>query len=247
MLMKQFIVIWLFNCIGLLVYAQASTQISIDSLLVNIARQQNSIQTLSEKCIITYDDGNTAQQFNCNIRLKTDSAIWLSLSMLGFEGARSLITPDSFRLVNKLTGEYTVSDVASVRQWLLFPVNFSMLQHITTGCKIDINPRVVDVVYEDSAIVLYEENDKLLQKTWVNTESYTLKKMLLKDKLLKQDMTINFDAYNYSLPRPFSNKRSIVITRGNESIHLSIDVTRVSINENVSFPFEVSDRYKRTE
>lgn len=229
------------------IFAQDSLQVNVDSLLAKIAANQLQYKTLSERTLMTWDDGNTAQQFNAAIRVKKDSLIWMSLSMFGFEGARVLLTPDSFRLLNKLTAEYTVRDYNFIQSWILLPVNFTMLQQILTGEKISINEKASLVAKEDSSYVLYLESDKLQEKVWVDTGNYTFKKILLKDKLLKQDMTITFEAYNSLGQKPFSHRRNITINRDGTVYKLNMEINKAHSDEELSFPFEVSEKYKRTE
>ena len=247
MRIKKIGFLFLMACSVSVLPAQESIQINADTLLQRLSNNQVQYNTLNERTVITYDDGSVARQFNGSIRLKQDSIIWMSLSMFGFEGARVLVTPDSFRLINKLENEYTSGGFFEVQNWLLFPVNYFMLQQIIVGGRFNINSRAIVVTKEDSSYVLYEENDQIAQTSWVNTENYTLQKILLKDKLLKQDMTITFEAYNYSNSKPFCNKRTVVVNRGTDTIKLLMDVTRIVFNEELSYPFEVSEKLKRTQ
>ncbi len=228
-------------------FAQDSLQLNFDSLLSKISANQIPYKALSERTILTWDDGNTAQQFNASIRVKKDSLIWMSLSMFSFEGARVLISPDSFRLINKMTNEYLVRDYSFIQSWILMPVNFEMLQQIISGEKISVNEKEKLAVIEDGCYVLYLESDKLFEKIWVDTQNYTLKKILLKDKLLKQDMTITFESYNSLNQKPFSYKRNIIIHRDAATMKLSMDITKAHIDEELNFPFEVNEKYKRVE
>jgi hypothetical protein len=227
--------------------AQDTLQLNVDTLLARIDSNRLGYTTLSERTVLTWDDGNTAQQVSGSIRLKKDSVVWLSLGMFGFEGARAFITADTFRLLNKLTAEYTVKDINYLRNWIALPVNFTMLQQMLTGERFAMDDRARMAVREDSAVVIYLESDKLQQKLWVDTVNYTLQKILLKDKLLKQDMTITFDSYNSLNQKPFSYKRSIVINRDGTVYRLDMAINRAQVNEELSYPFEVSDKYKRVE
>ena len=247
MLHMNFRLTFLFLFLFFGVFAQDFLQVNFDSVFSKVAANQIPYKTLSERTTLTWDDGNTAQQFNSNIRAKKDSLIWMSLGMFGFEGARVLISPDSFRLINKLTNEYIVRDYNFIQSWILMPVSFEMLQQIIAGEKISINEKAKLATKEDSSYVLYLESDKLLEKIWVDTENYTLKKILLKDKLLKQDMTITFDSYNSLNQKPFSYKRSIVIHRDAATMKLSMDITKAHVDEELNFPFEVNEKYKRVE
>ena len=228
-------------------FAQDSLQLNFDSLSSKISFNQISYKTLSARTKMVWSDGETEQEFVATIRVKKDTLIWTSLGMMGFEGVRTLINPDSFQLLNKLTNEYEVRDVSFLQNRLLFPVSFKMLEEIIAGGKISIDEKASMAVKEDSSTVLYFESDKLLEKIWVDTAHYTINKILLKDKLLKQDMTITFEAYNYSEAKPFSYKRNIFINRDASTLKLSMEFTKVNFDEELTYPFEVSEKYKRVE
>ncbi len=235
------------------VFSQAmpdTAHFTFDSLTNKITANQTGYNTLSVRAKLTWDDGSSEQVFQANIRMQKDSLVWMSLTgALGVEGARLLITPDSVRMINKLAGEYVVRDFDFMRSWFLFPISFKMLEQIIAGEKIDIQEKVSKAIYEGGQFVVYYENDKLIEKIWVNTENYTLAKVMLKDKLLTQDMTITFDAYkgllDNGVDKPFSHFRSMVVNRDGVTLKLDMDINKVRLNEELSYPFEVSEKYKR--
>lgn len=237
----------LFCCLSVGLSAQDTASLNTDTLLAHVAENQINCHSLSARTVLTWDDGTTSQQFNGNFRIQKDSLIWLSLSMFGFEGARAVITPDTFRLLNKMSSEYLVKHQSFIQNWLLLPLNFHMLQQLIMGEKISINEKASLVAYEDSSYVIYLESDKLLEKVWLNLQNYTLRKILLKDKLLKQEMTITFDSYNSLRDKPFSYKRSIDIARNGDTMHLNMTITKVQPDEELKFPFEVTEKYKRVD
>lgn len=224
-----------------------SAQLNYDTLVSKIAENQSNYRTLGTRAKLVWDDGKSEQDFQASIRLKKDSIVWMSLSgALNVEGARLFLSPDTFRLINKISNEYIVHDFNYLENWLLqFPVSFKMLQQIISGAKIDIHERASMASYQDSMFVLYCETDKMLEKIWVNTGNYTISKILLKDKLLTQQMTVTFDGYNQLQGKPFSYKRSIEINRDGLIMKLDIDFTKVRLNEELAYPFDVSDKYKR--
>ncbi len=93
--------------------------------------------------------------------------------------------------------------------------------------------------------IIYAENNNLLEKIWVNSGNYTIAKILLKDKRLTQQMSITFDNYNLLEGKPFSYHRIIEVNRDGVVLTLTIDFTKVKLNENLGYPFEVSEKYKR--
>jgi hypothetical protein len=122
-----------------------------------------------------------------------------------------------------------------------------MLQEIIVGERISIHEKVVTAASEDSSTLLYLESEELLEKIWVDTSRYTIDKILLKDKLFKQDMSVTFDGYNYSSSKPVSYKRNITMNRDTKTARLSMEVMRINFNEELSFPFEINEKYKRVE
>ena len=95
-------------------------------------------------------DGET-NSFKVNVRMRRDSAIWLSITpALGVDAARVVLTTDSVRFLSKLPGNgfgYT-GDYAAFDSLLGTELTFDMAQHILTG----------------EAISLFDEDSKYISK-----------------------------------------------------------------------------------
>jgi hypothetical protein len=239
---------FLFSCINAQV-TDDSLSLNYDSLVAKIAANKTGYHTLSARAKLTWDDGNSEQEFSANIRMLKDSIVWMSLSgAMGVEGARVFITPDTFLLINKVSNEYAYRGFDYLQSWLMFPITFTMLQQLIAGEKLDIRERASMVRRQDSLCLLYCETDKMNEKVWVDTVNYTIQKILLKDKLLKQDMTVTFDDYNSqgaSSGKPFSHQRVIDVNRDGLKLKLTIEISKVKLNDELSYPFEVGGKFKR--
>ena len=221
-------------------------KITFDTLVQHLLMNQTGYKTLSGRAKLSWDDGKSQQDFQATVRMKKDSLVWMSITgPMNVEAARVLITPDTFQLLNKINTEYTGRGFSFLNNWLLFPVSFPMLQQILAGEKVDIREKATTAAYQDSTFIIYAENNNLLEKIWVNSRNYTISKILLKDKLLTQQMSITFDSYNLLEGKPFSYHRVIEVNRDGAVLTLTIDFTKVKLNENLSYPFEVSEKYKR--
>jgi len=226
--------------------ATVDTSMTFDMLMKKLTGNETGYKTCSARARLSLDDGKAVQDFQAGIRMKKDTLVWMSVSgPMNVEGARILITPDTFQLLNKVTSEYAGHHFNYLTNWLLFPVSFPMLQQIIAGEKLDIREKASTAVYQDSAFLIYCENDHLLEKIWVNSGNYTISKILLKDKLLSQQMSITFDSYNLLDGKPFSYHRDIEVNRDGATLKLTIDFTKVRLNEDLTYPFEVSGKYKR--
>lgn len=211
-----------------------------------LSANQTGYKTLSGRAKLSWQDGPSEQDFQAGLRMRKDSLVWMSITgPMNVEAARVLITPDTFQMLNKINTTYDGHNFNFLNNWLLFPVSFPMLQQILSGEKIDINEKAATAVYEDSMFVIYCENNTMLEKIWVNSRNYTISKILLKDKMLTQQMSVTFDNYNLLEGKPFSYSRVVEVNRNGAVLTLTIDFTKIKLNENLNYPFEVTAKYKR--
>ncbi len=107
---------------------------SSDSLSRAMQIADAPIQWFGAKISVDSDINNQTNSFSANLRIKKDSAIWISISpALGIEVARVLITPDSLKFINRINGTYFKGDFKYLNELLQIEVNFKMIQAILLG------------------------------------------------------------------------------------------------------------------
>lgn len=230
------------------VAAPAQDLPAFDTVITKVLDKQVVYNTLSMRSRMVWNDGSGDLEFQGNVRMHKDSLVWMSLTgPFNIEGARVLATPDTFKIVNRLGGEYAIKEISYLEKWLYLKVEFSTLQQLLSGQKPDIGEKATTIAIEDSMYVLYFENDKMQEKLWVHPLNYTITKVVLKDKMLKQSIAIKFDAYNDLNGKPFSYRRDIEINRDTQTMRLLMEINRAALNESLTYPFEITDRLKRIE
>lgn len=248
-MIQRFIAPFLFLLLTYTATAQSLDSIpSYDSVLAKVYDTQLSYSTLGMRSHMVWDDGSSQMEFQGNTRMQKDSIVWMSLTgPFNIEGARVLASPDTFRIINRLAGEYAIKEFTYLERWLYLKLEFNTLQQLLAGQKADIGEKATAVSIEDSMYVLYMENDKMQEKLWVHPLNYTITKLVLKDKMLKQSIAIKFEAYNDLNGKPFSYRRDIEINRDAQTMRLLMEINRATVNENLTYPFDVTDRLKRIE
>lgn len=96
--------------------------------------QEVAFDYLTAKSKVSFQSKN--QNFdntNLNIRMKKDSLIWISVTGVGFELARGLITRDSIVFMDKFHKQYFVFSYAQLSRQYNFDLNFSLLQSVIIG------------------------------------------------------------------------------------------------------------------
>jgi hypothetical protein len=99
---------------------------------------------------------SSSNSFSISLRIKKDSIIWMSISKLGIEGARVLITKDSVKFTNTLQNKYFKGDYAYISKLLNTELDFEMLQSLLVG----------------NSVAFYDEDEKI--KPGVHDCQYTL-------------------------------------------------------------------------
>jgi len=212
-----------------------------------LALNEPRCESMSLRSRMSFNDGKSEQQFNATIRWKRDSVIWMSAGLMGFEGARAMITRDSFYLMNKLTRELTIKPISYFAQYMPVPATFGNVQAILLGQGIDIGEAENRSFSSDSTIVLKQQNGKLIQQAIVHKQNCTLQQWLLNDLMVKQGVNATFTTYETIDGRPFATGRHYDITRGDVVMKLEVEIQKYTINEQLAFPFEINEKYKRTE
>ena len=73
------------------------------------------------------------QGANLALRLRRDSIIWVSASLVGIEGVRAVLTRDSVRVLNRLEKTYFSGGYDYLSKLLNVPVSFVQMQALLLG------------------------------------------------------------------------------------------------------------------
>ena len=98
--------------------------------------------------VSTHSEEND-QSFKVNLRMRRDSALWLSITpALGVEAVRIVFTNDSIKLLSKVPGNRFayLGDYGALELELGAPVNFRMIQSVLLG-------QAVELITEDDKYI----------------------------------------------------------------------------------------------
>jgi len=212
-------------------------------------------------CQLTIDSAE--HSFNVSVRCRKDSVIWLSISKLGIDAARVLITKDTVKFMMGLTEKkYFIGDFSYINQMLHADLDYDMLQALLFG----------------NSAAFHDDDDKLKPGRDRNTCQYfvsTIRKRHLKkinngtetpsesyqtiwlDPTTFKILTLEFDDIkakrkfnaSYTDFRPVANYlapfKLLYNITAEKNIKADIEYSRISINEPQSFPFKIPPSYER--
>lgn len=196
----------------------------------------------------TQDFDNT----NVNIRMKKDSIIWLSVTGVGFEVARGIITPDSIVFMDKIHKDYFVFTYQQLSKQYNFDLNFPLLQSVILGNLPFAKEDGGRFVKENNQYVLKQVKDRLEIDNYLSEDSFKLSKIKATEIPTQNTFTLDYEDYKEvkTFLFPFTSQINLnVKSQKDQQINetnMRIKHNKVDfVNENPGFPFNIPSSYKR--
>jgi hypothetical protein len=222
--------------------AVASVKINEVDFSFLVAKSKVSFKSKSQ------DFDNT----NVNIRIKKDSIIWLSVTGVGFEVARGIITPDSIVFMDKIHKDYFVFSYAQLSKQYNFDLNFALLQSIIVGNLPFPKKEDARFVKENEFYVLKQIQERLEVDNFISESTLKLSRIKATEAPTQNTFLLDYQDFKEvkSFLFPFESKINLTVkSQKDQQINetaMRIKHSKVDIvNENPGFPFSVPSSYKR--
>lgn len=186
------------------------------------------------------------QNLTMNIRMERDKAIWVSVTaVLGIEAARVLITPDSVKIMNRLTTEYIAKPYSYLYRYINPGISFRMLQDILVG-NISVSMLRTDqlqVATSEDDVQVVGVKDGLTFHYGVNQQNrpFTFNLMELGTD---QRLEAHFSEYAVFDGHNFPQRFTLDVQGNGVKIAADMLYNRIEFNKNVDLPFTVPSRYR---
>jgi len=212
-----------------------STKVDSSSAIIDSVRKHPfQFEWLSTKAKVSVNNAGDQTDFTANIRMRKDSAIWISISpALGVEVARMLMTVDSIHYIDRLNKDRFTKSYSFFKTYTSLPVDFFAVQNLITG-----NPLFLKDNYEvskhDSVIVLTSHHSITSDSLIVQRNYLPLYQMVTDSA---SSLSTTNDQYDIQYSPPFSLWRKIIIHHGGE-MTIEITFSKIKLNEPMKFPFK---------
>ena len=195
--------------------------------------------------------------FGTFIKMKKDSAIHATITVLNIPIVVALITPDSLKFINKKDQKYFAGEFSYVSKMLNTDITFSQLQNLLVGNPImadTLNPHYLIEENNDYYISSLSKNELLERsksttkdgawrvKYWINELYKTGKTIITNDSTDTQVEVFQAD-YKKIENQNFPNRTKVEIVTAKDSISINLNYQRVKINSNIEFEFSIPDNY----
>ena len=221
---------------------------------------ESTFDWFSGKAKVDFIDGKKKFPFTAQLRMRKDSAIWISLSTgIGVEGARILLTQDSVHYINRIDKTYFEGDYNLLSSLIDTDIDFNMIQALLTAKDFswydyqDLKARVDNQMYQLESTNRHKlkkhskegkiEDPVYYQSLWVNPNTFKIERIKIK-KLGKENRKIYASYKQYkSVDHHLVPYTMDIDIESDNGMRLEIVYYKINLDQKISFPFSVSKKY----
>lgn len=230
------------------------------TLTSNLKTSEFKFTWLKGKFSVEESVDSTANSFTVSLRMRKDSVIWMSISKLGIEGARVLITKDSVKFTNTINSKYFKGDFAYISKMLNTELDYEMLQSLLVGNSVEfydedekIKPGITNCQYTLGTVRKYKirravkgkELKEPAQSIYMIPETFKIARILFYEFNPDRSFDAQFDKFEKKdSTQLFPMKMSYTI-KAQKDVKIDIEYSKVVLNEEQTFPFKIPDNYEQ--
>lgn len=197
-------------------------------------------------------DANKEREVKANIRIRKDSVIWMTFSVIGVQGGKALINKDSITIVSNVDKEYYVFDYAELSRRYNFPINYNVIQEAMLGNLIMDRSADDEVTQESSFFVLKQQSGvgTINVTNYVNAASMKIEKVEMKEANSSNSLTLNYSNFQPVGDKSFPYNGTINLfykaVSGLLNTTIIFEYNKAeSGDKELKFPFNIPKRYVR--
>jgi hypothetical protein len=195
-------------------------------------------------------EANKERDVKANIRIRKDSVIWMTFSVVGVQGGKALINKDSITIVSNVDKEYYVFDYAELSQRYNFEINYSVIQAAMLGNLILPRKDSDNVAQETSYFILKQQINNINVDNYINAASKKLEKVDMKQQDNNNSLEINYANFQPLGDKlfPYNGTINLFYKAVNGSFNTTIifEYNKAEVGDKeLKFPFNIPKRYVR--
>jgi hypothetical protein len=178
-----------------------TSPITISKPALTLSVEEIDFEYLQGKARMILRDANKEREVKANIRVRKDSVIWMTFSVIGVQGGKALINKDSITIVSNVDKEFYVFDYAELSKRYNFDINFNVIQAAMLGNLIEARSDDDQVLQENSFFMLRQNTGTISVLNYINSASMKIEKVEMKETDTNNSLVLNYSNF-----QPLSNK-----------------------------------------
>jgi len=195
-------------------------------------------------------DGSKERDVKTNIRIRKDSVIWMTFSVIGVQGGKALIDKDSITIVSNVDKEYYVFEYEELSRRYNFPINYEVIQAAMLGNLIMSRSDSDEIEQVNSAFLLKQKTGTIDVVNYVNAASMKIERVEMKEADSNNSLNIHYSNFQPVEHRVFPYDGTISLVYKtltgllNTTIIFEYNKAEVGDKE-LKFPFNIPKKYAR--
>lgn len=216
----------------------------------NLEIQEIDFEYFHGKARMVFNDNKKEREVKAHIRIRKDSVIWMTFTVIGVQGGRALINKDSITIVSTLDKAYYVFDYASLSKRFNFDVNYNTIQSAFLGNLIAPRQENDKISQGENFNLLEQRRATVDLRNYINSSTRKLEKVEMKEETTNNSVTINYSNFQPIADKtyPFNGVINIMYKTLsgilNTTITLEYNKAEVGDKE-LKFPFNIPRKYDR--
>ncbi len=212
--------------------------------------QEIDFEYFHGKARMVFNDNKKEREVKAHIRIRKDSVIWMTFSVIGVQGGRALINKDSITIVSTVDKEYYVFDYPSLSKRFNFDVNYHTIQAAFLGNLIAPRKEADKITQGDILNLLEQQRATVDLKNYINASTRKLEKVEMKEQTTSNSLTINYSNFQPVADKtyPFNGVINILYKTlgGIVNTTISLEYSKAEVGDKeLKFPFNIPRKYDR--
>ncbi len=212
--------------------------------------QEIDFEYFHGKARMVFRDEKKERDVKANIRIRKDSVIWMTFSVVGVQGGKALINKDSISIVSTLEKEVSIFDYKELTARFNFEVNYQTIQSAILGNLI--SPRQeADVITQGASFNLLEQQRGTVNiKNYINAASRKLEKVEMKEENTNNSISINYSDFQPVGDKIYPFHGAVTIfyktPKGLLNTTITLEYNKAEVGDKeLKFPFNIPRKYDR--
>ena len=215
-----------------------------------LAVDEIDFEYLQGKARMILRDANKEREVKANIRIRKDSVIWMTFSVIGVQGGKALINKDSITIVSNLDKEFYVFEYAELSRRYNFEINYKVIQSAMLGNLIMERKEEDEIVQEPSLFILKQHSGTVDVANFINAASMKVEKVELKEANTSNSFTLNYSNFQPIAHKMFPYNGTINLfyktLSGLLNTTVIFEYNKAELGDKeLKFPFNIPKRYVR--
>jgi Domain of unknown function (DUF4292) len=222
----------------------------VTATLTDVPVEEIDFGYMHGKARMVYKDDKKEREVKAHIRVRKDSVIWMTFTVVGVQGGRALINQDSITIVSTVDKEYFVFDYKELSKRFHFDVNYKVIEAAILGNLI--HPKNGNDVFsqKDSLDIIAQSQGEVSIKNFVNRRTQKIEKVELIEPTSGNALNIDYSDFQPLGNKnfPYNNVINVVYKTVNGIINntIIVEFNKAEVGDKeLKFPFKIPPKYDR--